>query len=448
MRPILSKKLAPLFIRRSISLSCFALLFLLTACGKKEESNIANDTTTNFVHEIPTENLEESKLLSKNSTIDCEDNASCIPQVAMLIISKPKSVALCTSFLIAENILATNSHCIPKEIKNGSLSCSENISAIFPAHNQLKEEKISCAQLIKSSPLTNISSPDYAFIKLSKNSTRTPLHVNQDGLENNSNITLYKIDPIEDNNDSKKPKGLLRKEECKVIQNSFVMPSFISAKCPEVSIANCILIPGNSGSPLINSNNKVSAIAHGTIKIETSNIVQKILDEFMGGETPSPLFVASNFSCITSPHDKNLKLSEECITPENAANYYLIEEKTSPNLEQNIQNELNIWAQNNQKYFQWNVDIKTSNYQKSYKLEPSCINLNLEKESLLELPSTDLKIRFNRYFQSTVEESKKTTRTHIKISRGKNLKSAHVAILDNESENIIFDQDLPYCSKN
>jgi V8-like Glu-specific endopeptidase len=85
-------------------------------------------------------------------------------------------VGLCTGFLLENNIVATNSHCIPEDLKNSlrnQRTCENQISVSFPRKVSKTKEKPNfirrCKKLEKASQvnLKNAGSrPDYAYFRI------------------------------------------------------------------------------------------------------------------------------------------------------------------------------------------------------------------------------------------------------------------------------------------
>ena len=51
----------------------------------------------------------------------------------LVVLAPPRQMGLCTSFLIGNSLLVTNSHCLPEDLKATGTSCAGRIWANFPA---------------------------------------------------------------------------------------------------------------------------------------------------------------------------------------------------------------------------------------------------------------------------------------------------------------------------
>ena len=440
----LRAKNTPLTKLLAVALLC---LLLPVACSKKKDDA---SSTSNSVHEIPTSSLDEAKILAKQSSVKCKNLADCNESVAMLTVAKPNGLALCTAFLVDKQTLATNSHCIPKEIKDGSAPCSDRINAVFPGTQSQEEEKISCEQFLKASPLPSTSDQDIAFLKIVP-TKRKAIHTSKSGLADNQLLTIYKITPQKNN----PPEGLLQKDNCKAVQNSYVLPGFNKNLSSTVTVADCAIQGGNSGSPLLNDAGEVAAIAQALVHIDDNPVAQNILKTYANTDHFAPMLFASSFACITLPGQSNLDMPKECVD-QITANPKYIETKISPDMNSDLQNEILQLLPTHNSEFQWQVKrINPSNFYASYNLVPKCvqhelntINMELPKAELnYSLPEIKLTVQFNEYLQSTVLQSGSVK--NVRVSLQKTNSKTNVFLVDlfyaEDSDDPIYEAEINYC---
>src|SRR4051812_17243748 len=82
------------------------VVLLATACGKGG---------TGGTCEVSTPTLEEAQKQAKTTEVSCFTDEDCNPSVGMIAVAQavPKpGLSVCTGFLVAPDILATNSHCV------------------------------------------------------------------------------------------------------------------------------------------------------------------------------------------------------------------------------------------------------------------------------------------------------------------------------------------------
>jgi hypothetical protein len=224
----------------------------------------------------------------------CEDPKDCHPSVVG-ILSDEENV--CTGILVKPNLIATNLHCLPANLRHAGAHCKNRIRFSFPATAEFAEEFADCSSIIsissalKDTPLT----PDYAFLQLSHNSKRKPTKINTDGVADNELLTIYKVDPFDEI-------GMLRKITCGAAQGSMLNPLFKSAQSSVISLIPCNIVSGNSGSPLLSATNEVKGLVNST---------------GLPADLPSSLIrfqtaFASNFSCLNLPEIGILHKNIQC----------------------------------------------------------------------------------------------------------------------------------------
>lgn len=251
---------------------------LLIACGgsdpAKEEAGPAAGHDTGIRSTSP----EAAYNVIKNRPYIISDLKQ-IPEPSALLMftvydkaAKTYNAHQCSSSLIAPDVILTNSHCIPDQIKyarNGQVrsnfSCKSWIVAHFPDNNNTKEETtgktkfgsdyIDCETVIFTS--ANDQKPvdrgfqynqDYAVIKLAKPVTnRKFLDVAYDGVNANQKLFTYSYDPIQGG-------GEFKRKECDAIEKSVLLAKSEYPIGRSILMANCHVIKGNSGSPVVDEN--------------------------------------------------------------------------------------------------------------------------------------------------------------------------------------------------
>lgn len=185
--------------------------------------------------------------------VTCEKAEDCPAYMAQLQAGN----TVCTSFLVKNDMLATNLHCLPQELRNAGVSCKDKIHFVFPPQGKTGEEKVECESVqFVSQPLNAGSfNVDLAVLKIKNPLTREVLKFSQDGFKPKQKITIYKFDPT-------RTGGVLRKTVCEAKPNSIYNPYFTSDYSPIINLAPCESISGNSGSPLIAEDGTVHGILH------------------------------------------------------------------------------------------------------------------------------------------------------------------------------------------
>lgn len=181
----------------------------------------------------------------------------------------------CSSSLIAPDVILTNSHCIPDFIKyrnpkkktglKKNYSCKKWIVAHFPDNSdtrpvgggltEFNSSYVDCEKVIFAS--NNEAKPvikgfdfnqDYAIIKLAKPVTnRKFLTPEFDGIDANQMLYTYSYDPQQGG-------GEFKRKECKAIEKSVLLSKSEYPITQNILMADCVVIKGNSGSPVVDAN--------------------------------------------------------------------------------------------------------------------------------------------------------------------------------------------------
>lgn len=222
------------------------------------------------------------------SAIKCEDQRDCPSWVGAVVSIN----SICTGFLVASDILATNLHCLPEEIRKEGASCLNVMQVMFPETFSFKASTVKCEQVLKvSSPPQDPTHlrQDFAFLKLSEKVDRYLPSLSQVGILDNHVYTLYKMDPEKDSGGA-----TVRKLNCVARQNSVLNPYFVEDRSPLVLFSPCAVMKGNSGSPIVGAGNQI----HGILSSLTSLPVDVPLSAKVKNKKELVMAQGTNLSCI------------------------------------------------------------------------------------------------------------------------------------------------------
>jgi V8-like Glu-specific endopeptidase len=275
---------------RALFLSLFAAL-TLSSCAKEEAAPAAN---TGGAYTIPVETLAQGQKIAQEAVLEC--GADCSPSVGLLAFATPENAGQCSAFLVADDTIATNSHCIPEDLKEPGTSCKNRLWMHF-AKDGSKETRIACDKIIYDSKNFHgiASEPDYAYVKLAKASTRPFLRITRDGFPEGATMTIQKVNPVRH---AGRMKGMQQRVSCRTVQNSNSLQSFFHALAPVAMVTECEVIHGNSGSPVLAQDGSVRGVVFAYQDPEDIKAVFAKNKKLRLKEGLTNLNFAANFACL------------------------------------------------------------------------------------------------------------------------------------------------------
>jgi Trypsin-like peptidase domain len=265
--------------------------FVLASCSKAAEDP---SPATSLVREIPAESLSDATKLKDDAHLKCQDRNHCPTNVGLFLATKPDGVLSCTAFLVEDDVIATNSHCVPFEVQNLPDLCSARISVIFAGTAGKPEEKFACAEFLGSSPRPNAQSPDLALFRLQAKTARPPFRIDRSGVAPDSLYEALKVNPAPG------ASGTLVHAECKAVNRSYRFSLYERASDPIFTVGDCRSVPGNSGSPLLNAEGAAVGILQTDLTV-TSEQMKKVWGaHLLPGEEFAPLALGTSLRCLTA----------------------------------------------------------------------------------------------------------------------------------------------------
>lgn len=110
--------------------------------------------------------------------------------------------------------------------------------------------------------------------------------MNRTGFSDKQNVTIEKVDYA-----TQMRSGKIVAVKCRTVQDSVFMPLFVKNTSPVVSLGDCPIIPGNSGSPIFDESGEVRGIVNST-QVALERFGQKVQLVLRG--------FGVNFSCINT----------------------------------------------------------------------------------------------------------------------------------------------------
>lgn len=287
-------------VRWQLALLILTLL-VGVGCGKKAEVIESRPTPT--VDPVTGEMEAQLKLQS----VICDAGLSCPGGMAKIAIIDNNKLKFCTGFLVNSVTLATASSCLTEtlRISEDDTRCQKDLHVFFPRAGFSGAQRVGCQKLLFASPIQGndpvLWRQDIAYIELSEPVFRRSVRLNRGGLVNNEKLTIWKVDA--DNNQL----GVIRKDECDVIQNSYVNPLFDSNFNPTALLSGCAFKEGNAGALILGPQQGWRGVVSKPLSAALERVVRQ--NEV---EPLQPILHVSNGSCIQSILESDAPSAREC----------------------------------------------------------------------------------------------------------------------------------------
>lgn len=314
-----------------------------------------NTATTSFVARF------------SNARLDCGIASGCSSQIGLIAIRDDDgSFEQCTGFLIDENTMATAGHCVPQSLRTGF--CSKDIKVRF-----VNDPKIySCQKVIAVHGGKDELGPDYAFFDI-EDTGREGFKIAKVGVPHNQALKLVKFTPLSTSEFGAR----MEKEDCTAKVGSFLSIEAFSPFSLSGVAVGCGVVPGDSGSPILNDKGEVVAITQAFQPESFKPLLEGFLASYQIKLPPQlpKHTIFTNLSCIDDPlgglargceDAKRLSLGA-CLRYDYPSFWSSQDEK------------LSLWQQNLPKVFSY--QLSGSEESAGFRAEPICVN---ESEFFME----------------------------------------------------------------
>jgi hypothetical protein len=338
-------------------------------CGKKAEINQRDPVRT-----VDPINGEMEALLMKQ-TVDCDNGLACPGGMAKVAIVDKNKLKFCTGFLVNSVTLATSSSCLTQSLRLATEEsrCQKDVHVFFARSGFSESRRVGCKRLLLASQIPGndpiLWRNDISYIELSEPVYRRSFRLSRDATEDRKYLTMWKVDA--DNDEV----GIIRKQDCQIVLNSYVNPISNSAFSPVMTLSGCEFKKGNTGSILLSP--------QGRWRGMVSQPVDKTLVDFLNNsglmvEPLASLVHASSAACLPSVLESDPATERDCFKD---LDYRQVDRQRSEMLNTEVpyqysRGEIAKEVNTLRPYFKWDAQLVKNPNEASYgiKLVPVCMN--------------------------------------------------------------------------
>lgn len=302
--------------------------------------------------------------------ISCNDPQVCPENVGLVINFSQKTlgyeVGSCTGFLVAPDIVATNSHCV----ENSSISsnypfleskiklennCPKHLGIKFANRiaGEHRREYICKEMIFKSDYSDNkiTENADYAYFRI-ETTPRKPLVISREGVDNHETLHMIRVTSNTKLTNFFDVGHYLRKKfESSTCQNRYginINLNGVNRWSPTSTLLNCSIYQGNSGSPVFNQNNQVVGILHAGVWPRSPESQDgRRQDKVDLSYTKSKHAIYTNAICIKDP-TRSVTLAAQCNESRRLTLLDCLTKEEQQELLKPIENDINSTKQNSQ----------------------------------------------------------------------------------------------------
>lgn len=190
----------------------------------------------------------------------CGEPGGCPPGVGMLVFDAEPRPERCTATLVAPDRVLTASHCVRRAARSAGASCRGGWVS-FPASDGAAADWVECRDVVSATELADESTlrQDWALLRLARPVRRPALTVLPVDVPAGAIVTIVSVTPhpIYDSQHE------LRARLCRVFPSDPAERALGPAAAQVGWLTGCAILPGNSGSPVLDGEGRVRGLVHG-----------------------------------------------------------------------------------------------------------------------------------------------------------------------------------------
>ncbi len=187
---------------------------VLSGCGKKAAP------FTPISAKPPQAQTEPAPLTAQ---VSCA-NDDCESTLALALTLEPNAGAkpiACSATLVANDLIAIPSACLPADIREPGKSCLNRAFFFFPKTSDADAVRVGCTQVVEVRTTPQLNEADFAIVRISDSAKRSALRLSNDGWTSSS----YTVWSLEVQDATKSPIQAVQKK-------TFGTPAFKTALTP------------------------------------------------------------------------------------------------------------------------------------------------------------------------------------------------------------------------
>ena len=234
------------------SMILHGLSSLLLACWSGQSSG-------EDAHFTDTLNLRRIQV-ARQAQVHCGAHTDCPEGVGLWTALEPKALpSQCTSFLIGPDLLLTNHHCLPLQVRKPGTDCRGLAWVHFPRLGDKPADSVSCGEVVALSTTSErIDQSDWALVRLARRVARKPLSLARDGVRDRDSLVSWVCNPDwgllvlrEQISAELRPLTCLASRRTRAFHDPGSTAEFSDSLSRRIPLASCPAQKGNSGAPVL-----------------------------------------------------------------------------------------------------------------------------------------------------------------------------------------------------